>query len=204
MNTQTEPKSKGRPRQFDREQALQQALLLFWQKGYEQTSISDLCSEMKINPPSLYAAFGSKKALFCAALDNYTRQYWDSVLAQLDVHADIKVAVAQFFQAAAEVMRLPNMPKGCMVLSHSWQTLDPDIQSWSREARAYCMSRIRNRLQRAVADKQLKSNTNVELLATLLHIYLEGLSSYAYSSDGENLNDVAQYSVHLLCDFKAA
>lgn len=204
MNTQTEPKNKGRPRQFDREQALHQALLLFWQKGYEQTSISDLCSEMKINPPSLYAAFGSKKDLFFLASEYYLRQYLDAVWAQIDVHADFSVAVQRFFQAATANMVLPNMPHGCMILSQTRQVDDPDVQARLRDIREYAMSRFRNRIQRAVNDKQLKSNTNIELLATLLLVYVEGLSSYAYWQQGDLLDVAARHSVALLRDFQAA
>ena len=58
----------GRPRAFDKDQALDQAVHVFWEKGYEGTSIADLTAAMGINPPSLYAAFGNKEALFVVEL----------------------------------------------------------------------------------------------------------------------------------------
>ena len=61
----------GRPRAFNMDQALDQALHVFWKKGYEGTSIVDLTEAMGINPPSLYAAFGNKETLFKKALDRY-------------------------------------------------------------------------------------------------------------------------------------
>ena len=61
----------GRPRAFDMDQALDQALHVFWEKGYAGTSITDLTEAMGINPPSLYAAFGNKEKLFKKALDRY-------------------------------------------------------------------------------------------------------------------------------------
>ncbi len=62
----------GRPRTFNKEQALDHALEVFWRKGYEGASICDLTAAMGINPPSLYAAFGNKEALFRQALDRYS------------------------------------------------------------------------------------------------------------------------------------
>src|SRR5262252_2095208 len=62
---------RGRPRAFDRDRALDQALQVFWRKGYEGASLSDLTRAMGINRPSLYAAFGNKKSLFRQVLDRY-------------------------------------------------------------------------------------------------------------------------------------
>lgn len=68
----------GRPRTFDRDTALDQAMEVFWRHGYEGATIAQLTEAMGINPPSLYAAFGSKEALLKAALDRYTarREAW--------------------------------------------------------------------------------------------------------------------------------
>src|SRR3569623_1603694 len=64
---------RGRPRTFDRTAALRRAMDVFWAKGYEGASISDLAVAMGINSPSLYAAYGSKEALFLEATDLYSR-----------------------------------------------------------------------------------------------------------------------------------
>src|SRR5436853_5495947 len=67
----TQPRPRGRPRGFDRETALETAMRLFWSRGYEATSVSDLVAAMGITPPSLYGAFGDKKRLFMEAVDRY-------------------------------------------------------------------------------------------------------------------------------------
>src|SRR3977135_3622143 len=74
----------GRPRAFDMDEALERALQVFWRKGYEGASLTDLTEAMGINPPSLYAAFGNKEGLFRKALDRYAVRrtaFWDEALA---------------------------------------------------------------------------------------------------------------------------
>ena len=63
----------GRPREFDRDAALEAAMLLFWRKGFEAASMNDLCDAMGVRSPSLYAAFGSKEALYLEAIEHYVR-----------------------------------------------------------------------------------------------------------------------------------
>src|SRR5258706_15642771 len=67
-------KPRGRPRSFDREASLERAMQVFWKQGYEATSIQDLTRAMRINPPSLYAAFGDKERLFMEAVERYERE----------------------------------------------------------------------------------------------------------------------------------
>ena len=79
----TQPKkARGRPRSFDREAALNAAMEVFWTKGYEAASISDLTSAMGINPPSLYAAFGDKEKLFLATIEQYASSRSDQMCPQ--------------------------------------------------------------------------------------------------------------------------
>src|SRR6266568_8148145 len=71
MKSKHAPARVGRPRAFDVDLALDRALHVFWDKGYEGTSLSDLTKVMRINRPSLYAAFGNKEQLFRKVLDRY-------------------------------------------------------------------------------------------------------------------------------------
>ena len=71
------PKPRGRPREFDREAALDAAMQVFWEKGFEAASINDLTTAMNVNPPSLYAAFGDKETLFLATIEHYAKSRGD-------------------------------------------------------------------------------------------------------------------------------
>ena len=73
MERNKSPKRMGRPRSFDIDRALDRALMVFWRKGYEGASLSDLTKAVGVNRPSLYAAFGDKEALFRKALDRYLK-----------------------------------------------------------------------------------------------------------------------------------
>src|SRR6266550_5425162 len=82
----------GRPRAFDVDQALDQALKVFWRKGYEGASLPDLTRAMGINRPSLYAAFGNKQSLFCQALKRYHERQRDFFRQALDAPTACEVA----------------------------------------------------------------------------------------------------------------
>src|ERR1700747_1473227 len=102
MKSRTPTRSIGRPRSFDVDKAIGAAMKVFWQKGYESTSLTDLTEAMGINRPSLYAAFGDKEALFRKALDRYNdgpaayvREALEEPTARAVVEARLRGAVDQ-------------------------------------------------------------------------------------------------------------
>ena len=107
---------KGRPRAFDRNEALKKALEVFWRQGYEPASVASLCSAMGINAPSLYASFGNKSALFIEALNYYEQTYWSRPAERFLEEPDIARAVENFFFEASEILLSPDTPCGCMVV----------------------------------------------------------------------------------------
>ncbi len=108
------PRKPGRPLSFDRETALQAAMLLFWRHGYEATSVADLTAAMGITPPSLYAAFGDKKALFRAAVQRYLNGAvtTEGIIAGAP---DARTAAADLLRASAVGNTGEDTPAGCLL-----------------------------------------------------------------------------------------
>lgn len=105
----------GRPRSFDTEKALDEAMELFWRHGYDGTSLSMLTSAMGIKPPSLYAAFGSKEGLLKAALDRYAQKRSEHMRCVLNGKTAREVA-ERFLNSIAESHTDPANPPGCLLV----------------------------------------------------------------------------------------
>src|SRR5882672_2997601 len=107
---------RGRPREFDREAALERAIDVFWRHGYEATSVSDLTAAMGVNPPSLYAAFGDKEKLFLEAVERYQQQRRQSVAKVFDEAPTAKEAVHRMLRDAARELACSSHPRGCLLV----------------------------------------------------------------------------------------
>jgi AcrR family transcriptional regulator len=105
----------GRTRAFDTDVAVDQALEVFWRKGYEGTSLSDLTEALGINRPSLYAAFGNKEGLFQRALDRYLEGPGAAVREALDAPS-ARAVVERLLQVYADAPRNPERPRGCLLV----------------------------------------------------------------------------------------
>lgn len=186
----------GRPRGFDRDQALTRALDVFWRRGYELASVAELCSAMGVNPPSLYAAFGNKSKLFLEAVDFYEHRYWDATWEALEVEADIHQAVANFFDASARILLSPQAPCGCLVALAAVSVSDASVEV--REAidalRLEGKALFVKRLKRAVKECQLPAQTELKSLAGALNTMLEGLSIQA--RDGLSTSEMRRLAAH--------
>lgn len=172
--------SLGRPRVFDADKALEQALLVFWQKGYEGTSLSDLTAAMGINRPSLYAAFGNKEALFRQALDRYeaTRAAFQRQLLEAPHARD---GVEQVLRQTANFLSDKRHPKGCMITQGalaSSQGAD-SIRHELISRRCAAEGHMRQRLERAKAEGDLPAGLDPVAFARYLASVLQGMSVLA-------------------------
>ena len=174
----------GRPRAFDRQAAVGQAMFLFWQQGYESTSLSQLKAALGggISAPSFYAAFGSKEALFREAAQCYVDTYarvtqclWDDALAPRDA---VELALRQ----SASMQCAPGHPPGCMVALGCMSAPTPEHAA---VAEPLTQSRARTRagfvrcVQRAVASGELSASTDAVSLAAVFDSFLSGVSIQA-------------------------
>lgn len=193
------PRARGRPRAFDRDAALAQAMRIFWQKGYEATSIAELTRAMGIGAPSLYAAFGSKEALYAEALRHYGQTYDGLAWSGFRSAATAREAVAALLcdSAAALTGALHDNPPGCMVtLSSVSGDEHPELCQLLRSARARGLEQLEARLAQAVADGELAGSTDIHALARFVQTVQSGMSILA--RDGASraeLEDVADLAM---------
>lgn len=178
---------KGRPRGYDRETALRRAIELFWEHGYEGTSVADLTAAMGIRPPSLYAAFGSKEELFREAVARYEETEGGPAFAALAGGPTALAAVAAMLRANAVAYTAPGNPPGCMIVlgAITYTPSSQGIHDFLAEARRATTEAVRERLRRGIADGDLAPDTDVEGLATYVMTVQYGMSLQA--RDGADL-----------------
>lgn len=194
-------RGKGRPRAFDRTQALRSALDVFWRRGYEPASVAELCGAMGIRPPSLYAAFGNKAALFLEAVRYYEKTYWDAPARRFLAEPDLRAAVQNFFREAAQILLSPDTPCGCMIVLAAVNISEgeKDIIKAVVDLRLETKRMFADRLRQAIRDGQIPADTDVPALSGALNTMLEGMSLQA--RDGlfqSELMAIAAHAVRML------
>lgn len=176
---------RGRPREFDRELALRNALRLFWEQGYMQTTMSQLCRAMGIKSPSLYCAFGSKAELFLEALAFYKATYWGPVFARYLEEKNLYEATKNLFAATARILLSPDAPCGCLTV-FSALTLparEEGILATIANMRADTRQVFRERLKMAVRDREIAPDCDIPAITGSLTNYFEGLTLQAREQD---------------------
>lgn len=185
---------KGRPREFDADEVLDRALEVFWRKGYEGASLSELTEAMGINRPSLYAAFGNKEELFRKALDRYAdgpAAYTQEALKA----STARRVVERLLHGAAEALTHPDYPPGCLGV-HGALSCGEAAESIRDELcarRAAYEVSLRQRLEQARAEGDLVTNASSADLARLVMTVMQGMAVQAAGgASREDLRRVAE------------
>jgi len=164
------------------DQALDQALQVFWEKGYAGTSISDLTEAMGINPPSLYAAFGNKEKLFKKALDRYeTRR--DEIFEEAFAAPTAREAIQRLLEDTAERLRGRDGPSGCLMVQAALcggEECD-GVRKDLAGRRAQGEVLIRKRLERGKMEGDLPKDVDLVGLARYLATVMQGMAVQAAS-----------------------
>ncbi|MDH0423426.1 MULTISPECIES: TetR/AcrR family transcriptional regulator [Delftia] len=171
----------GRPREFDRDQALERAMLAFWRRGYEGTSMADLVQALGIASARIYAAFGSKQDLFREAVQHYEAGdggFADRAMAQ---EPRVRDALARVLRDAVATYTDDAHPLGCMVVTAATNCAEENeaVAAWLAEHRRQRTQSLIDRLQRALDEGELRAGTDVQALGDFYATQLHGISVQA-------------------------
>lgn len=170
----------GRPLSFDRDTALERAMLAFWRHGYETTSISDLTTAMGVSTPSLYAAFGDKKTLFLEAMRLYAGDT-EAIARRIDGASTAHAAAREMLAGAAIAYTGEETPRGCLLASAtaSGSSASSGVQHAVAGIRGTIEAHLRARIERDIADGLLPPGTQAAALSGLVMAVTLGMSALA-------------------------
>jgi len=194
-------RSRGRPRKYDPEVALQKAMLVFWQRGFSATSLDDLSLAMEMNRPSIYNAFGNKEeiyrrvlALFCGQLDLGIEQI-------LLAESDLRKGLVKFYDQALDVYCGTDPALGCLMMctAPAEAMAHPDIRSDLISLIARVDAQLEQRFKNAIREGDLPASLNPRLTAKMVQGLLHSLALRARAGESKSsLKKLARYSVECL------
>jgi len=174
-------KPRGRPLSFDRDAALETAMHVFWERGYEAASIADLTAAMGITPPSLYTAFGDKEQLFLEAIERYALGYGSAGARALNEEPTARGAIERWLLEAANELTQPCHPKGCMVVmaATNCSAAAERVQDALLLRRTEAIASVGRRIQGGIDNGELPPDTDAQDLANFYATIYQGMSMQA-------------------------
>lgn len=167
-----------RPREFDEQHALAAAMQVFWEKGYEATSMSDLTTQMGIQRPSLYAAFGGKKELFETVLHKYSDMSLSFIHKRMQNAVSVKEALRLYFQGIIEGVGGSNPDLGCLCMNTMVELAPHDevFAQITKDFQVKLTEIIQQILETGIRAGELSPSLNAVAISRLLTISAIGLS----------------------------
>jgi TetR/AcrR family transcriptional regulator, copper-responsive repressor len=178
----------GRPREFDRAVALEQALLLFWEHGYEATSIASLTKAMGVGAPSLYSAFGSKRELFDEVVQVYGRQHHSFIAKALLEEPTLEAGIGRMLREAADNYTRSDLPRGCLVVSAAVNCTSTEVQDALRRLRSSEVDALERLVAAAIGRGELREGTDARAVAVFISAFMQGMAARA--RDGSHRSEL--------------
>lgn len=200
----SEKKTRGRPRAYDPQAALEQALGVFWKSGYAGASLDGIATAAGMNRPSLYAAFGDKHSLYIKAFE----QYWEVAAAAMhaalaDNSLSLKDALMGFYEGQLSIyFSGEGEPRGCfaIVTATSEAVEDPEIRQILVERFALLDAELEARLRQAIDRGELPADADPQALTTLASALLHSISIRARTGKPrDELTALARNAVKVIC-----
>jgi AcrR family transcriptional regulator len=172
----------GRPRQFDRDAALDKAMRLFWERGYEGTSVDDLAGAIGIGKPSLYAAFGPKEQLFYEALDLYVRTYGP----RMEMTGTAREAIESLLRSNAQTYADPAIPSGCMIVLAAavGPPQNAEVRAHLAGIRQASSDLFAARIKKGIVEGDVPEGADAKAMAEFYTTVLNGLAFQARDGAG--------------------
>lgn len=163
--------------EFNEEEVLQKAMILFWEKGYHDTSIKDLIQALGISNASIYNSFGGKKELFNRALEYYRETNFHGMSQFIRSQQEVRTGLTMVFEKIIQDDHHDEACKGCFIVNTSTELIptDPLIQEVLDKHRARIEKVFYDFLQRGVEDGQIAETKDIQVIARLLYTLMTGL-----------------------------
>lgn len=194
---------RGRPLSFDKDSALQKAMLLFWRYGYEATAISDLTHAMGITAPSLYSAFGDKEQLFMACIARYIEKNGCQSNPIFSSAPSAKIALELFLHEQAIKLTQATTPHGCMLVTAATNCSEQSthVQQALVSRREATRQAIYARLAQGIEDGDVRSESPIATLADYFATVIQGMTIQARDgASQQQLQDVGKMAMQVWVD----